>query len=130
MTVVPLCFAVRDPFCRECQSWKWDRPLGQLMGDRFGLVAALRDGDLARLSDSNLAEGTAVLTLKACVCPTCGERSPIVVKIEETKQNKKGNPEQVEVAWITYPGEALPSLEMLLKPPLPTTETAVPPPLP
>lgn len=108
--------STREPFCRECSSWKTTRTIG-VLPETADLIEAMRTGDLTRAAADAAKPGVGILLLNAAVCPQCDTRSPLAVKLERVVKDNENNVKKEEVLHVTYPGEALPSLEAVVLPP-------------
>ncbi len=119
-----LCFLMygfaREPFCKECKSWKAERQLGVLtlpVEDKPKeavdyAVATLKKGKLAGLVNEDPDAEQVELGLSAYVCPNC-EDAPVEVKMRSIERNEKGEVTNVDLALVTYPAEAVAVLESL-----------------
>lgn len=122
-------FIVREatsaPFCVPCDRWKETRKLGAFAGDAEAAARALREGDLRGLRRP-AAEGSVTLRIAAAVCPGCGAKGSVDVKLERITVDKKGNEGAVAIAHVRYPGEGLVTLEGLLAAPPPASTSSGP----
>jgi hypothetical protein len=140
LIVAGIAFAVMRkraaaPFCRTCDQWKVNRPLGTLHSSAEVGVSALRDGDIGRFAQAQpFVSGGNILVL-AAVCPGCGQSATVDVEMQLVTANSKGQKTTKTIAHTTYPGEALPVLETLFHPPeppappTPAASPASPPPV-
>ena len=60
------------------------------------------------------------------LCPRCGDTAPIHVRLLRYQQTSNGN-QEVELAHVTYPGEALRELEALFSGPATSAPEAITP---
>ncbi len=105
----------RAPFCAECGSWKTDRTLGTL-SETPEAIKALQTGDLTQVAESADRPSQGLLSISLAVCPICDTQASVVVKLERLVKDKENNVKKENVLELTYPGEALPSLEAVIQP--------------
>jgi hypothetical protein len=137
LIVAGIAFAVMRkgaaaPYCRMCDQWKVNRPLGSLHQPAEAAVEALRDGDIGRFVQSQPQVGGGDVLVIAAVCPNCGQSGTIDLQMQLVTVDSKGQKSLNTIAHSTYPGEALPVLETLFHPPEPppsppTTAPSAPP---
>jgi DNA-directed RNA polymerase subunit RPC12/RpoP len=113
--------AAAAPFCVACNAWKQERRLGDVRMEPHGATAALKYGELARLAAS-ARWNSAPLDLFAYVCPGCGTEGEVEVKLRQTTTNEKKQKTTTDLAFVTYPGAALPVLVAVVEPPEPPLE--------
>lgn len=102
------------PFCAGCGSWKGERVLGSLR-ESDTVLPLMRRGDLAGLDGGSAAGGRGV-SLSAAACSRCGTEAPIDVRLERLAA-VRGRPTG-ELAYFSYPGEALSVLEQVFRGPM------------
>jgi len=105
-----------DPFCAQCQSWKDKRSLGTLTMAPETAVRIFGKGEMVRLADHDFPHGDGQIQITAWVCKECGPDAPVDVKLDQVTKNAKNEEETSELAYLTYPGKALPILESLFAP--------------
>jgi hypothetical protein len=108
--------AAAKPFCTQCQSWTEIRSLGRTNAPALPTRDALVSGELTRLAETNFADAYGRLKIQVAVCPRCGPEAPVDVQLQEIGKDKKGNDTYTELAYVTYPGEALQVFEELVRP--------------
>jgi hypothetical protein len=103
------------PFCRSCNRWKLARPLLTLEGFPGDVVAALKDGDLARLAAFNPGGPTSSrsLLLTAALCPRCGAGQALDVKLEHVTVDDRGAIKRQELLRLHFPPTALAAFQTL-----------------
>jgi hypothetical protein len=101
------------PFCSACDTWKEDRRLGMLTGNCDEAIGLLKEGKVGDLARHKPASTGGSMVLGAAVCPRCGDRSSIAVKLEEVTVNDKGEVKKTELVHLSYPGEALAEFQAL-----------------
>ncbi len=100
--------AAKQPYCSECQRWKKARQLGTAPESQ---IEPLKQGDLPVFAEPlPLQVGEREVLVTANICPLGDDRCPVDVLIQRLVQTKEGF-QQVEIAHVTYAGEALPELE-------------------
>jgi hypothetical protein len=105
-----------DPFCAECQSWKDKRSLGTLTMSPETAVRIFGKGEIVRLADHDFPHSDGQIQITAWVCKECGPEAPVDVKLDQVTKNAKNEEDTSELAYLTYPGKALPILESLFAP--------------
>jgi hypothetical protein len=105
-----------DPFCAQCQSWKEKRSLGTLTMAPETAVGIFRTGEVVRLADDDFPRGEGQINVTAWVCNDCGSEAPVDIKLDQVTKNAKNEEEVTELAYLTYPGKALPVLNSLFAP--------------
>jgi hypothetical protein len=96
----------RRPFCTRCQNWKRIRQLGTAERDLQSAKEALEAGDLAALGA--LSPEGETIRVSVCECPRCGRDGTVDVAFW-------GASPTAALAFVTYPGAALPAFERLCK---------------
>jgi hypothetical protein len=105
-----------DPFCAQCQSWKEKRTLGTLTMAPETAVHIFTEGEVVRLADHDFPHGEGQINITAWVCKDCGPGAPVDLKVDQVTKNAKNEEEIAELAYLTYPGKALPVLGSLFAP--------------
>lgn len=115
LTVIATRSEAHAPFCSECGEWKEERPLGHLQGHAADLVHLCRKGELAVLPEHAIPGERGELAVSAWVCPHCGVRAPIELRLEQGTMaaHASGAP---ALLHLTFPGEAYPMLEQMFNP--------------
>jgi hypothetical protein len=112
-----------DPFCTQCQSWKEKRPLGKLTMAPETAIHIFTEGEVVRLADQDFPPGEGQVNITAWVCKDCGSQAPVDIKLDQVTKNTKNEEETAELAYLTYPGKALPVLLSLFAPAVSPVET-------
>lgn len=110
--------AAREPFCSLCQNWKPARDLGVVPETD---VAALQEGDLAHFNNPAAPEASSLVAVNISSCPQCGVECSVDVKLLRLNQTKEGVIRQ-QIAYVTYPGEALPYIDKIFQAPSPPAD--------
>lgn len=114
----------REPFCTSSNEWKTER-----CGDNFAVpqelgvdavVSAVRDGAVGKLAElKQVARESTTPTIPVRIyvyaSPQHSDVTPVDVKLNQFVTNKNGQQEEKEILLITYPAQALPSLETLCR---------------
>jgi hypothetical protein len=124
MAVVIMCACAADPFCTQCHNWKDKRSLGTLTMAPETATHIFTSGEIVRLADQDFPPGEGKIQLTAWVCKSCGAEAPVDVKLDQVSTNSKDEEETKQIAYVTYPGQALPVLESLFPPAEPVPEKA------
>jgi hypothetical protein len=114
--------ATRRPFCVLCGEWKEKRRLGRLTLAPETAQDILRRGELVRLADGGISRDRGPIALTAWSCPKCREESTVDVKLDESFRNEQGTAQTRQLAFVTFPGAALPILEKLFHAETPAVE--------
>src|SRR5262249_30769619 len=114
------------PFCALCGRWKEAKQLGVIkLAGPTGLEL-FRSGELGRQIQGRPGPTAGTIA----TCPVRAAESTVEVKLEEVWQNKRGEVMRKNLGMLTYPGEALQTLEKIFQPvpaPAPRNPPAVPP---
>lgn len=114
----------REPFCTSSNEWKTER-----CGDNFAVpqelgvdavVSAVRDGAVGKLAElkqvaRESTSPTVPVRIYVYASPQHSDVTPVDVKLNQFVTNKNGQQEEKEILLITYPAQALPSLETLCR---------------
>jgi hypothetical protein len=105
-----------EPFCAQCSNWKTKRVLGKLDMNPDTAVRIFTTGEVVRLADYDFRPGAGQIRLSVWECKTCGAEAPVEVKLDRVTKNAKGEDEETQLAYLTFPGQALPILDSLFAP--------------
>jgi hypothetical protein len=103
------------PFCTQCNTWKVARHSRHVHLAPDYLLRAVTTGEIVPLADHDLSRDQGDLVLKVSVCPRCGDDASVEVQVEQITVTPKGQRKVVEMAHISYPGQALRVLDALLE---------------
>jgi hypothetical protein len=114
LTALILYSVATEPFCLACGSWKDKRVLGKLNLATETVEDIFTRGEIVRLADLDVRSDKGHIHVTVWVCPQCGAEAPVDVKIEDATKVKDEEMTK-QVAYVTYPGQALPILESLFE---------------
>lgn len=98
--------SAQEPFCGACQQWKQESTPGCLEGELSEVVPLFRSGHLDALVAYHPSPTHGSLSIRLTSCPRCCDREPIDVTLIQQKGQS-----EVPLLHLTYPGEALVTLE-------------------
>lgn len=110
----------RKPYCRACDAWRVERPVGTFAGNGALATAGVREGDLAKLAaagPSSEGFGEHVLHVARCATNCAGEAPEADVRLEHVTAGAKGQPQKKTLAHATWPAATADRVLALFAPP-------------
>jgi hypothetical protein len=123
---------VTMPFCGRCQAWKAESVLGSLGQAHADAAKAVMSGDMdllrrCRSAYAPVRNRATETALSIYACPQCAPQAEVAVRVQGIQKDGKKTKVR-QLAFATYPGEALPHLKQLFQAPPPAVEDIQAPP--